>query len=319
MPPDGETREILRKAAAGPLMTRMTDREEILMSNTMEHDFALEYRLRELDPELHRRFADGVVSMQHLLNGYQRLFPDFTDHTVLHSMTIIDFCNRLIGDQITRLNKDEIFCLLMGCYLHDVGMGVSDRDLAVFSRELGIESPEAHDAGDLIRQYHHEFSGQFIRKYAEFFEFPSAPHLRAVVQIARGHRKTDLMDESDFRLALRVPNGNTICLPYLAALVRLADEIDVTAARNPTILYRPEALTEERDILEHRKHLAVRDLEITADAFTLLIDDANPRITERIYQMAAKMQATLDECRAAVLGRTPFEITQREVRVEAIE
>ena len=115
-----------------------------------------------------------------------------------------------------------------------------------------------------------------------------------------------------------MPDGNTICLPYLAALVRLADEIDVTAARNPRLLYDVDSLNEERDILEHRKHLAVRDLEITGDAFTVLIDDADPRITERIYQTADKMQQTLDDCRAAVEGRTPFTITQREVRVRAI-
>ena len=286
------------------------------MDNT--HDFALEYRLKALDPALHARFMNCVLSIQQLLNGYQRVFPDFTDHTVLHSMTVIDFCNRLIGGQIERLNQDEIFALLMGCYLHDVGMGVSNRDLAVFCRELGIEGPEAQDPEEMIRKYHHEFSGLFIRKYAEFFEFPSAPHLRAVVQIARGHRKTDLMDESDFRLALRVPNGNTICLPYLAALVRLADEIDVTAARNLGMLYSLDKLSVERDIAEHRKHLAVRDLRITDDAFTLLVDDSDPVIGEQIRRMAVKMQATLDECRAAVLGRTPFEITQREVRVEAI-
>ena len=282
------------------------------------HDYALEYRLKALDPELHARFTNCVLSIQQLLNGYQRVFPDFTDHTVLHSMTVIDFCNRLIGGQIARLNQDEIFSLLMGCYLHDVGMGVSNRDLAAFTRELGVVCPEAQDAGDLIRQFHHEFSGLFIRKYAEFFELPSAAHLRAVVQIARGHRKTDLLDEHEFRPALRVPNGNTICLPYLAALVRLADEIDVTAARNLGMLYSLDKLRAERDIVEHRKHLAVRDLRITDDAFTLLIDDADPHITEQIHSMAAKMQATLDECRAAVLGRTPFTITQRVIRVQAI-
>ena len=303
---------------AGDPAARVTHRKKAPMDHNT-HDFALEYRLKALDPALHARFTNCVLSIQQLLNGYQRVFPDFTDHTVLHSMTVVDFCNRLIGGQIGRLNQDEIFALLMGCYLHDVGMGVGRRDLAVFTRELGIEGPEAQDPKEMIRKYHHEFSGLFIRKYAEFFELPSPAHLRAVVQIARGHRKTDLLDENEFRPALRVPNGNTICLPYLAALVRLADEIDVTAARNPTMLYSIDDLKEERDIVEHRKHLAVRDLRITDDAFTLLVDGSDPIIGEQIRRMAVKMQATLDECRAAVLGRTPYEITQREVRVEAIE
>ena len=52
------------------------------------------------------------------------------------------------------------------------------------------------------------------------------------------------MDESEYPAALRVPDGNTVCLPYLAALIRLADEIDVAAARNPTLLYDIESLTD---------------------------------------------------------------------------
>jgi len=30
-------------------------------------------------------------------------------------MTVIDFCNRLIGSQIQSLDPDELYVLLMGC------------------------------------------------------------------------------------------------------------------------------------------------------------------------------------------------------------
>ena len=76
------------------------------MQKEQEHDFAMERRLRELDPELHRRFTDAVFGLQHTLSNYKLLFPEYTDHTELHSLTVIDFCNRLIGDQIVRMNAD---------------------------------------------------------------------------------------------------------------------------------------------------------------------------------------------------------------------
>ena len=100
-----------------------------------EHDYALERRLRKLDPALHRRFTDAVFALQHILSNYQLLFPQFTDHTELHSLNVIDFCNRLIGDQIDIMSADEVYTLLLGCYFHDTGMGISEKDYIAFSKE----------------------------------------------------------------------------------------------------------------------------------------------------------------------------------------
>ena len=281
------------------------------------NSFALEFRLRELDSDLHKRFTDCVFVLQRILSNYKLIFPEFTDHSELHSLTVIDFCNRLIGEQLGRLNKNEIYVLLCGCYFHDTGMGVTKKDFEAFTREIDFgDYYEKHPnptAAEQIRDFHNEYSGLFIRKYAELFEFPSKAHQEAVIQISRGHRKTDLKDESVYPIELPTPLGETICLPYLAALIRLADEIDVTANRSSKLLYDLEALTDERQLYEHLRHRAVRDLIISKDAFTLLIDDSDPVILGMINRMAAKMQQTLDTCRGAVNGRTPFEITQQRV------
>ena len=79
------------------------------------YDFSLERRLKELDPQLHTRFTDTVFALQQILSNYQLIFPQFTDHTELHSLNIIEFCNKLIGEQVNKLNADEIYCILMGC------------------------------------------------------------------------------------------------------------------------------------------------------------------------------------------------------------
>ena len=292
------------------------------MAQTYEHDFALERRLRALDPALHRRFTDAVFSLQHILSNYKLLFPEYTDHTELHSLTVIDFCNRLLGDQLAAMNEDEIYVLLMGCYFHDTGMGISEKDYLQFSREIDFgnyfDTHSRDDAPAIIRDFHNEFSGRFIRKYAEFFEIPSEEHLWAVIEIARGHRKTSLLDEKEYPRAMRTPNGNTVCLPFLSAFIRLADEIDVTAARNSPLLYDIACITNRRQITYHRQNKAIRDLIVSRDAFTLLVDTDDEALMSFIRKTADKMQETLEDCRRAVLLRTPYVITQERVEIRRV-
>ncbi len=106
------------------------------MKNTENHDYAMERRLRALNPELHRRFTDAVFALQYNLSHYKLIFPEYTDHSNLHSMTVIDFCNRLIGSQIQSLDPDELYVLLMGCYFHDTGMGITLKDYQEFSKQI---------------------------------------------------------------------------------------------------------------------------------------------------------------------------------------
>ena len=290
------------------------------MANEQNHDFLMERLLRQMNPDLHKRFTDAVFSLQHVLTNYKMIFPEYTDHTSLHTLTVIDFCNRLIGDQIGRLNADEIYVLLTACYFHDTGMGITMQDYEAFGRRIDFgdyfDTHSRENLPAIIRDFHHEYSGQFIRKYADVFEIPSREHEQAIIQVARGHRKTDLMDEQEYPLEHRVPDGNTICLPYLAALIRLADEVDVAAARNPVLLYDIEALTDEIEIVENKKVLAVRSLQMSESAFTLIVSTPEEDILEEIRKMVGKMQRTLDCCRAAVNGRTPYVITQEKVLLE---
>ena len=287
------------------------------------YDYALERRLRDLDKGLHKRFVDTVFALQHILSNYKLIFPDFTDHTELHSLNIIEFCNQLIGDQINKLNADEIYCLLLGCYFHDTGMGISHKDFDEFSKKIDFGNYfDTHDRDNLpeiIRNYHNEFSGLFIRKYAPFFEFPSESHLFAIIQISRGHRKTDLFDNIEYPLDLKVENSDSkICVKYLSALVRLADEIDVTAARNSHAIYDISKLTKEIDLIEFMKHESVRELAIHEKEFIITIQTDDEKMFNALTIMVSKMQKTLDYCRSAINETSNFEITQEKIRIVRI-
>ena len=292
------------------------------MADEHEHDYALERRLRKLDPALHRRFTDAVFALQHILSNYQLLFPQFTDHTELHSLNVIDFCNRLIGDQIDIMSADEVYTLLLGCYFHDTGMGISEKDYIAFSKEIDFgnyfDTHSVDDIPKIIRDFHNEFSGLFIRKYAEFFEIPSEEHLWAIIEISRGHRKTPLLDPEQYPISLITPSGGKICLPYLAALIRLADEIDVSASRNPSLIYNLEADTEKYNF-EFIRHHAIRELLIEPGEFVLVVKTDDENVYKDVLRITDKMQKVLDECLVAVTGRTPFTITQRHVLVKRVD
>ena len=285
-----------------------------------KYDFALETRLKELDADLHARFKDTVFVMRHILSNYKLIFPDFTDHTELHTLNIIEFCNAIIGDQINELNADEIFCILMGCYFHDTGMGISYQDYEEFSKKINFGdyflTHDKDNIPEIIRNFHNEFSGLFIQKYSSFLELPSKAHEFAIIQIARGHRKTNLEDEEQYPKALDAGNGNKICLPYLSALVRLADEIDVTAARNSHAIYDIKKITKEIDLIEFMKHDAVTGLDITEKEFVMKVHTDDEKIYKGLEKVANKMQQTLDICRHAVNSVTPYIITQEIVRIE---
>ena len=287
-----------------------------------KYDFLLERRLKEISPDLHQRFSDTVFVLQQILSNYKLIFPDFTDHTELHTLNIIEFCNNLIGEQIVKLNADEIYVLLLGCYFHDTGMGISHADFEEFSKQINFgnyfDTHVRDNYPEIVRNFHQEFSGLFLRKYAKFFEFPSEEHLFAIIQISRGHRKTDLNDEKEYPINLKVPGGNTICLPYLSALVRLADEIDVTASRNSKAIYDLNKIVKEIDLIEFMKHEAVRGLEITDKAFIMDIKSNNQKIINGLNILAGKMKKTLDYCRSAVNNRTSFKITQEDVIIKNI-
>lgn len=286
----------------------------------MRKDFALEKRLKELDPNLHSRFTDTVLAIQQILNNYQLIFPDYTDHTVLHSLNVIEFCNQILGEQLLKLNADEIYCLLLGCYFHDTGMGITLKDYEEFSKNIDFgdyfDTHPKDNLPDIIRSFHNEYSGQFIRKYARFFEFPSEEHMFAIIQISRGHRKTNLLDENEYPSQLILSNnGNKICLPYLAALIRLADEIDVTAARNSHAIYDLSKIKDEIDLIEFMKHEAVTGLEVMEKEFVLKIQTEDEHVYQALLIMVSKMQKTLDQCRDVVNNHTTFKITQEKIAI----
>ena len=60
-----------------------------MMPSHQARDYAIQRRLSQLDPALHERFTDAVFALQFTLSKYRLIFPEYTDHSNLHSMETI--------------------------------------------------------------------------------------------------------------------------------------------------------------------------------------------------------------------------------------
>lgn len=229
------------------------------------------------DPALHRRFTDALFAAWNMLFRYKRYFSEYNDHSGLHSIGVIEYCNLLAGeDQIRSLNADEIYVLLMACCLHDAGMGISPEEFDEFSRSLDLEEyfrKEGSVPRDrIIRDFHQEFSALLIDRYAPFLELPSPEHLFAVRQVVRGHRKTDLFDAGSFE--------------------------------------------SPQQAFYYKRTRACRKVEVTKDALILHVRTDDPLVAEGLEQLRQKIQETLDLCRDAAEKRTTFRLTQSRVELK---
>ncbi len=280
-------------------------------------DYAVENRLALLSPELYRRYRDCFVVSGKMLTKYENYFPDFTDHSLLHTLDILDLTNRLIGEQLESLNAENLYVLMMGALFHDVGMGISFSDFDEFMKKLGLPSPDnPTDRAWAVRRNHQELSALFLDKYAPIFDIPNEKYLFAIKQVCRGHRKTELMDEIGYPSLYEVEDGKSVYLPYLAALICLADELDISEARNISFLYDVENMPSERDRTEFHKHMAIYSVELDDDYVSVRAKTDDPAINEGVREVCDKLRDKLLYCSKVAEERSPFKITQKDVLLE---
>lgn len=281
----------------------------------MSTDYLLERKLQKEAPELHRRVKDSVFVLQNMLEAFLPRFPDFTDHSILHSMDVLDYSNRLLGaEQAAQLSPGECYVLIMACYLHDIGMGVNQKDFEAFTPKIEFgnyfDLHDRTDEAETIRAFHNEYSGLFIRKYAELLEIPTEETLFSIVQVSRGHRKTDLFDEQEYPV-LQTEYG-PIRTAFLAAVIRLADEIDVGADRNLELLFDTSTLTQQKEIEAFGTHESIRHVDVTEDSIILRVRPKSPEYVPLLETLNGKIQQTLDYCRRVAEERSELRITQEK-------
>lgn len=276
-------------------------------------DFLLERKLKEEDKRLHENFTNCIFAINYLLANYKKVFPFFTNHTIDHSEQVLLYCNILAGnDIVSKLNKDEVYILLIGAVLHDVGMGISEKNFYEMSKNIPgltkyIETHQGQSVAEYIRVFHHDFSAQYIYKYSDLFEIPSKEYAYCIAQVAKGHRKYSLLDENEYPSNYLLPNGNIVHLPYLAALVKLADEMDITSERN--LLFDYDSFDEKisaKQIMCYKCHAALNRLEIYKDSLVFHYSTLEEDVGHEIINVADKLETIFEEYKTVINQRTNF-------------
>lgn len=266
-----------------------------------KYEYCIERKMLKENTSLHQNMRDSVAVLETALDKFKHIFPTYTDHSIIHSENVLQLCNALLKERIHLLNVDECYILAMSCYLHDVGMCITEADYQEFLSQIETDNylEEYPDAtlADIVRTFHNEFSGCFIKKYSDFFEIPTKEHVWGIIQVSRGHRKTDLFDRSEYPDII-LENGNVLHLQCLAAIIRLADELDVTVERNSPLLYEKLILIDSKDIGAFSLHEAIRGINIYDDRIVLRIN-AQGALLKSVENLCEKIRETMNYCSEA--------------------
>jgi len=185
-----------------------------------KREFALLKRLRQCSPSLHRNYLEASAGACMMLDRYKNVFPQYTDHSSLHCLNIMNLAGQLMGDCLEMLNGSGLYVLLTGLLFHDLGMGISNRD-----RD---------------------------------------------------------------------------CLPYIAGIIRLADEMDLCRDRNSTLGVEEQMISDSYSQLVWRTHGTVTGMELTEEECILYAEGGDRDTWEELEKWAHKLQKTMDEVKQVI-------------------
>jgi hypothetical protein len=170
-------------------------------------------KLTEERKNIIRKIADSI---EPLFAKIFESFPDFTPHGIKHMFSVIKNLENLVDRLNITVDANESFTLLIAAILHDVGMNPT------------LFNDDPKDADEIqkriVRERHHTRSAQFIEESPLLGNISS--NLRSIAaKMAKGHRQVNLhASEYD-----DPPDFNH--LRFLSALLRLADELEITEKR----------------------------------------------------------------------------------------
>jgi molecular chaperone HtpG len=239
-------------------------------------DLALVKHLKSINSPFLSKIQEVYEQIKDILNSrVQHVFPNFTLHNTGHSFRIMEYMSKLVSD-IAKLNELEITLMIYSALLHDIGMAVSEDDLnsikadsfpfceVKFSAMRKIMgNNEALAIQEYIRRIHGSLSGKYIREnLKEKLVIPKLPTLdftKELALICEAH--TEDYDWIKTNLRTNEVRGDYSFNPqFIAAILRLADILDIDGNRTPYNLYKlisPKGVSDE----EWKQHFVISNNE----------------------------------------------------------
>jgi hypothetical protein len=232
------------------------------------------------------------------------VFPQFTPHSIDHLDAVVANLDWIIPENVKDvLNEYELFALLSAAYLHDIGMVPSipekplgsDYDAFVRDYEQKNHETSPDDMQRLyIRKYHHLRSQSYIAEEGARLGLGTDVSLWSIVgRIAAGHRVENLGDKQRFGIAF-LSSATPIHRDLLAAYLRLADELDISAQRTPLLSF--EAIDPHQPALAHwQAHLSTFGVGPSRDAIVANAECRSLEVHTLLRDLEQKTQETLEQ------------------------
>lgn len=263
----------------------------------MSYEISLAKLLENRDIKLYGRLLDIGEMARSLLSYTQGKFPYYTPHDFSHSNAVEENLNWLIPDDVKQgMDTFELFFLILSAWLHDWGMVA-----------------EANEDAETVRNEHH------IRTEMNFESLYDKLRLsehegRIIGRISKGHRRVDLSsneyDDVVFGQSAKIRRR------FLAALLRLADECDITHNRTPEVIFFSINPKENAEI-EFKKHLSISGVGQLTEAHKIYISAIarDPKGARTLREVAQKVQSELDGVKA-ILSENNVPLDTVELRLE---
>ncbi len=212
--------------------------------------------------------AEQIKTIYHLtaetINGISKSFDNYTMHDMNHGLRVAAYMEQLafgIGEDfdsnIAKFNAFEITLMILSAMLHDIGMTIREEDKIEiknnnikYSNELtfkGVLKVTDDDENEAIKEIIRRTHAARIYEFIDYkFDSRSIndillldnnyPYAEDVAEICKAHGEEHsyLNDMSKECTKVRYSYN----LQYIAALLRLADYLDLDKSRTPVLWFR---------------------------------------------------------------------------------
>ncbi|WP_264737350.1 HD domain-containing protein [Cytobacillus firmus] len=229
-----------------------------------------------------------------VLSRTTNYLTEFTEHDLNHSYGVEKMYDLIFKNDFSSLNEDERFILIAATILHDIGM-VGNADW------MGQE--------DQLRDSHHSRSRQLINQHRLRLGFNQS-EADIIGRIAEAHRKVDF-NTLEGSLAFGI--AKSIRPRFLAALLRLADELHVTDDRAPefvTELINPNPLSR----MHHERHQVILGVDWSQESANVI----NIAATVNDWDMEDALHKMVGEIQEKLISVSDI-LLENQIHIAAIQ
>lgn len=286
---------------------------------------SLEKKLKELNPNLFGKFNETKDEVRLLLNQYIKNFPDYTDHSIHHTEKVFEIVSEVLTpEEINNLNDDEIYILSMASYLHDIGMCIpEDKIKEIADTDELLKERQLHpnvSREKYLRDIHHTLSKKFILEEWESLKIPSEKYAEAIGLVSEGHRIVDIGNPEIFKPKFTVKSGRQfVCLPYLSAILRIADELDITNVRTPSLLTKYYMPDNDKSLIEWNKHIANTLMFISENFVKFEVKCSNHSMLAALEDQFNKIGNVINYCQKVIRNISNTEDRKFSLKLEQVQ